>query len=302
MDQLRALRTFVAIADHGSLTAAAEATGSSLPAVVRTLAALEEHVGTRLFNRTTRRIALTDAGRRYLERSRQVLVLLSEADAELREETADLQGTLRVTAPVMFGQRHVFDALLQFTAQHPRVSVDLQLLDRVVDLVEEGFDLGVRIGPMPDSSLVGLPVGPMRRVLVAAPAYLKARGAPAGPRDLTDHDCLIAQSQAQRPWTFVDERGRPLQVTVHGPVTCNQVAPLVAACVAGRGIGRFNAYQVADELRDGRLQLLLEAFEPPAWTVHLLVPQVRLLPARTRAAMDVLRAHLQHVLSALPQP
>jgi len=296
MDKLRALRSVVAIAEAGSLTAAAERTGQSLPAVVRGLAALEAELGVRLFNRTTRRVALTEGGRRYLERARQVLALVHEAEAELRDEATELQGPIRLTAPVLFGQRHAVGSVLRFVQQHPRVRVDLQLLDRVVDLVEEGFDLGVRIGELPPSSLVARRVGAMRRVVVASPDYLARRGRPLHPRDLREHDCLEF-SGSSGPWWAFSDGGRPLTVPVSGPVQANQTAPLVQACLAGMGLGAFISYQVADEVLDGRLQVVLAEYELPPRPVHLLMPQARRLPARTRALVDWLQADLSATLA-----
>ncbi len=291
MDKLRAMRTFAAIADLGSLTAAARALGSSLPAVVRLLAALEAELGVRLLQRTTRRLALTDAGRRYLERCRQLETLLEEADAEARAEQTEPRGTLLVTAPVLFGTRHVASGVTAFVQRHREVRVELQLLDRVVNLVEEGLDVGVRIGELQDSSLIARPVSTLRRLTVAAPAYLKRSGTPLHPRELRAHNC-ITRSDGSSGWPFRIE-GRLSSVPVQGNLRVNQTAVAAEACVAGLGIGSFLAYQVAQELAAGSLQILLAEFELAPRPIHIVYPQARLLPARTRAFIDFLLAHLQ---------
>lgn len=292
MDKLRAMHTFATIVDAGSLTAAARATQSSLPAVVRLLAALEAELGSRLLQRTTRRIALTEAGRRYLERCREVLSLVQEAEAELRAEQTKPQGLLRVTAPVLFGTRHVASGITAFLQRYPEVSVDVVLLDRVVNLVEEGIDVGVRIGPLDDSSLIARPVADMRRLTVAAPSYLARRGAPSHPRELADHDCIRVTQGRDSVWSYQAD-GKPLRVSVHGRLGLNQMLAAVQACAAGLGIGSFAAYQVAPELASGALRLLLERFEPPPAPVHVVYPEARLLPARTRAFVDFIREHLE---------
>ncbi|HTV19817.1 MAG TPA: LysR family transcriptional regulator [Polyangiaceae bacterium] len=301
MDKLRAMQTFATIVDAGSLTAAARATQSSLPAVVRLLAALEAELGSRLLQRTTRRIALTDAGRRYLERCRQVLALVHEAEAELRAEQTQPRGQLRVTAPVLFGTRHVAPGITAFIQRYPEVSVDVVLLDRVVNLVEEGIDVGVRIGPLDDSSLIARPVASMRRLTVAAPSYLARHGTPSHPKELAAHDCVRVTHGRDSVWSYQAE-GRPLRVSVHGRLGLNQTLAAVQACAAGLGIGSFAAYQVAPELASGALRLLLERFEPAPAPVHIVYSEARLVPARTRAFVDFMREHLDNERSAWEPP
>ena len=182
MDKLKSMAAFVCIAEQGSLTAASQVLGASLPTVVRTLAALEADLGVRLFNRSTRRIALTNEGLCYLDSCRHVLATLEEAESALREDTGELAGQLTITAPVLFGQMHVAPSLNRFVRQHHKVRCSLVLADRQVNLLEEGIDLGVRIGRLNDSSLVAHQVGQVRRMVVAAPAYLSAQGEPAHPR------------------------------------------------------------------------------------------------------------------------
>lgn len=291
MDKLRALTTFVAIADAGSLTGAARALGSSLPAVVRLLAGLEHELGARLFHRTTRRIALTEAGRRYLERCRSLLTLLEEADRELVAEQTEPSGKLRVTAPVFFGTRHVAPVVAAFVRRYPAVSVEVQLFDRVVDLVEEGIDVGVRIGALADSSLVARPAGSMRRLVVAAPSYLAARGTPRHPSELSGHNCITMSRPGRSSWPFL-VNGKLREVPVSGNFSINEVAAAVDACASGLGVGAFLAYQVAGLVASGALRVLLEPFETAPRPIHVVYPDARLLPLRTRRFIDFVREQL----------
>jgi DNA-binding transcriptional LysR family regulator len=290
MDKLRAMQTFVAIAEAGSLTAAARAANSSLPAVVRSLAALEAELGTRLFHRTTRRIALTEAGRRYLARCREIGALLAEAEAEVRAEQTELSGTLSVTAPVLFGIRHVMNGISAFVQRYPKVNVEVELLDRMVNLLEEGIDVGIRIGLLEDSSLIARHVGTMRRVTVAAPSYLAQRGTPQHPTELSAHNC-IRYARVGASWCFnVD--GKLRNVSVGGNLGVNQSLAAAGACLAGLGVGSFFAYQVAEPIASGALVVLLERFEMPARPIHVVYPEARLLPARTRTFVDFMMQHI----------
>jgi DNA-binding transcriptional LysR family regulator len=284
MDRLKALQTFVHIADEGSLTKAAHAQDLSLPAVVRSLAALEAHLHVRLFNRTTRRVALTDEGRRYLHYARQVLATLAEAERAVSSDVSAPAGNLRVTAPVMFGQLHVAPAVTRFLQRHREVQLELVLLDRVVDLLDEGFDAGVRIGALDDSSLVARPVGTVRRVIVASPGYWRRHGTPKHPRDLQPLNC-VRNSNSGATWSF-REAGKTISVPVHGNLRCNHIAATVDACVAGLGCGSFMSYQVDRLVGVGKLKVVLDDFEPLPQPIHIVVPQVRLLPARTRVFID----------------
>lgn len=289
MDRLKAMHTFVQIAEQGSLTRAADALGSSLPAVVRSLAALEAHLGARLFQRTTRRIALTDEGRRYLASAREVLLAADAADRALSDEARELAGHLTVTAPVLFGHMYVAPAIVRFMQQHPQIRCTVLLHDRSVNLLEEGIDVGIRISPLEDSSLVAQGLGTIRRVVVASPAWLRARGGvPAHPRELA-HDTVV-QGRVDGPahWTF-HERGKAFNVPVTSRLAFNHLAPAIEACAAGMGLGMFFSYQVQGHVADGRLQTMLEDFEPPPRPVNVIYPHARLLPARTRAFVDWMR-------------
>lgn len=291
MDKFKAMQTFVHIADQGSLTAAARSRDSSLPAVVRTLAALEADLGVRLFHRTTRRISLTEEGKRYLENCRQVLAAVEEAEASLSADAAEPAGQLTVTAPVQFGQMYVAPAVMRFVQRFERMRCSLVLLDRVVNLLEEGMDAGIRIGELEDSSLVAQPLGSLRRVVVASPAYLARHGVPRHPKDLLQANCVRFLGSSGPWWTF-HEAGRAFTVPVSGNLDFNHNAPVLEACLAGMGFGMFISYQVAPYLARKKLQLVLQAFEPPPRPVSVVYPHARMLPARTKAFIDFIKLEL----------
>ena len=232
MDKFNAMRTFIHIAEQGSLTAAARVLDTSLPSVVRTLAALEQQIGVRLLNRTTRRIALTEAGRSYLTHCRDILTALENAEAELGATAALPTGTVVVTAPVLFGQMFVAPSLMRYLQQHPGVRGRLVLLDRFVDLIEEGIDVGVRIGALHDSSLVAQTIGTVRHVVVASPAHLKQHGIPSHPSDLAGANCILRSSMDASSWEFHSGRKR-IEVQLSSNLECNQAAPAIDACIAG---------------------------------------------------------------------
>lgn len=292
MDKLRAMQAFIHIAEEGSLTAAARVMASSLPAMVRTLAAFEAQLGVRLFNRTTRRISLTDEGRRHLDSCRQILAALGDAEAALSADAAEPAGHLTITAPMLFGQMHVAPAVTRFVQKHEKMRCSVVLADRVVNLLEEGMDVGIRIGALDDSSLVAQPVGHIRRVVVASPAWLRRHGAPAHPRDLLKANCVRVTDHAPT-WGPFNDHGRPLRLAVSGNLEFNQNAPAVQACVAGVGLGNFFSYQVAPFLKTKQLRTVLEAFEPAVRPINVVYPHARLLPMRTRVFIEWIRHELR---------
>jgi DNA-binding transcriptional LysR family regulator len=260
--------------------------------VVRLLASLERALDVRLLNRTTRRIALTGEGRDYYERCKRILAEVEEAEAAAGNRRGAPRGPLHVTAPVLFGRMHVAPLAAALARAHPGVTVDLLLVDRVVNLLEEGLDLGVRIAALEDSALVALPVGAVRRVVCASPEYLARAGAPREPRDLRAHACLrFAGLGSTQEWTFL-AAGRRISVPVAGPLSSNQAEPLVDACADGLGLGMFLSYQVAPLVAAGRLKLVLADWYPPPVPVSVVYPHAKLLPARTRLLVDWLRARL----------
>jgi DNA-binding transcriptional LysR family regulator len=294
MDKLKALHTFIAIVDRGSLTAAADAMDSSLPAVVRTLATLESHLGVRLLNRTTRRLSLTEDGRQYLGRARRIVADVEEADRLLGTQQAEPSGALSVTAPVLFGQYHVAPAVTRFLQRHPQMRVNLVLLDRVVNLVEEGLDVGVRIGHLQDSTLVAQSVGRIRRVVVASPAFLRRHGVPRHPRELAKQPCICFNGTDGSHWAFREKGGaRGFTVDVQGPLECNLAAPVLQACAEGLGFGRCLSYQAAPLIAAKRLRIVLADYEVEPWPVNLTYPSARLLPSRTKAFVEWMKRELK---------
>lgn len=290
MDRLDELQVFVAILDAGSLNGAARRLRRSPPAVTRALTALEDRVGLRLVERTTRRLAPTEAGLRLAEMARRVLADYDDAVRE--EEGAPLRGKLRITAPHVFGRRHVTPAVIAFLDLHPDLQVELVFNDRNIDLIEHGIDLAVRIGPLADTGMMARQVGQVRRILVASPAYVAARGAPATPYELERHDVIFNAGPANATeWRF-RHGGKELPVRLSPRLSVNEIDAILMAVVAGRGIGRPLSYQVAPHLADGTLVRLLRDYEPAPLPVNLLVPSARHMAPRLRACFDFLAAQL----------
>lgn len=287
------MQAFVRIVDGGSLSAAARSLGVSLPAVVRTLAALEEHLGTRLLNRTTRRIALTDAGGEYYQRGRQVLAELEEAELAAAAAKSRPAGTLSVTAPVLFGRFNVVPILTEYRRRFPEVAVRLLLLDRNVNLLEEGIDVAVRIGQLADSSLVATRLAEVRRVCYASPAYLRKRGTPKHPRDLAGHECLsLTALTAGDTWRF-RENGRALDVKVRARFLSNSGDAVIAMAESGQGVGVALSYQIEAQIARRRLLPVLEAFAPEPVPVSAVYPHGRLTAAKVREFISLAAAHLK---------
>ncbi|MDC0993992.1 LysR family transcriptional regulator [bacterium] len=297
MNKLKAMEIFVAIADHGSLSAAARAENTSLPTVVRILASLEETLGVRLANRSTRRIALTDEGSRYLENCRDILRAIDEAEASLRNEGKELRGQIVITAPVLFGQIYVAPAITRFAQRHPRVRCILSLSDHILNLLEERMDIAVRIGVLEDSSLIAQQIGKVRRVVVASPDYLRQASCPMHPRDLNGASCIAFSAAAQSWWSF-DDQGRTISLTPQGNLEFSHVACAIDACLAGSGFGMFFSYQVAEHLRKGTLVAVLENFEFPPCPVSIAYPHSRLIPARTKALINWLKEDITPILES----
>jgi DNA-binding transcriptional LysR family regulator len=286
MDKLAAMRAFVLTVDKGSLTAAAGALGVSLPSVVRTLAGLERKLGVRLLNRTTRRMNLTDHGARYLERCRAILSAVDEAEGALGARSGEPHGRLAVTASVLFGRRYVAPLVGDFLRRHPKVNAELLFVDRVVNLVEEGMDVAVRIARLPDSGLVAIPVGRVRRVVCASPEYLRRRGAPRAPQDLGAHDCIRHTGNARRgDWQFRIGR-RVVSVPVGAVLSCSDIDTSLDACLSGIGLGMFLSYQTAPYRKEKKLVYLLESFETESVPVHVVYAQSRLMTGAVRAFVD----------------
>ena len=270
MDELGGMRVFVAIAAGGSLSAAARALGVPLASVSRRLAALEARLGARLLSRSTRRMAITETGARYLAAARRVLAEVEQLERSVSGEAGELDGRLAITAPIVFGRVYVLPVITEFLQRHPRIEVRLTLADRNFELIEESIDAAVRIGALPDSSLTAVRVGTMRRISCASPAYLKSRGTPAQPEELAAHDCIsFSGLSSPERWAFPGKRG-VRSVAVRSRLVVNTAEAAVDAAIAGVGVTRVLAYQAAAALADGRLVRVLERFEPPAVPVSIV--------------------------------
>ncbi|WP_295140196.1 LysR family transcriptional regulator [uncultured Reyranella sp.] len=293
MDRLDEFDVFVRIVEEGSLVRAAQRLRRSAPAVTRALAALEDRIGVRLIDRTTRRLAPTEAGRALYERARAVVAEYEAAAAGARE--APVRGLLRIAAPVQFGRRHVAALATRFLDSHAGVEIELMLNDRNVDLIEEGIDVAVRIGALRDSSLVARPVGHVRRRWVASPAYLAKHGTPKEPADLARHEAVLGTSRGAMEWTF---RGRRRGAPTHlaGRLRVDDIETRLRLAREGRGVAQFLSYQVAEDLAAGRLVRLLRSFEPPPLPVQLLTKG----RAHRAPKIDAFLEFAARKLSALP--
>lgn len=299
MDRLDELEVFLAILDAGSLIGASRKLRRSPPAVTRLLSSLEQRVGTRLVERTTRHFAATEAGLRLAAQARQVLANYDEAVRE--DPTAPLRGKLRVTAPVVFGRRHVAPVVNGYLDLYPEVQVELVLADRNLDLIDEGLDVAVRIGALADTSLVARRVGEVRRLLVASPDYLARRGEPLAPADLSGHDVIFSSGRVTAlEWRF-RQGGKDRTVQLAPRLTVNEIDAAISAAKAGRGLARALSYQVADDLENGTLVRLLQAFEPASLPVQLVVSGTRHMAPKLRAFLDHAVAQLS-TLSVIQKP
>ena len=292
------MQTVVSIADQGSLTAAAEALESSLPAVVRTLAALESHLGVRLFNRTTRSLSPTEEGRHYIESCRNVLANIEEIEGVLISDAVEPSGLLTLTAPVQFGQMYVAPAVTRFVRQYPKMRIKLILLDRFVNLVEENIDIGIRIGTLEDSSLIAHQLAEVDRVVVASPDYLRRNGVPRHPKELLAANCIRFTGSSAYAWSFSKD-GKEFNVPVTGNLEFNQISPTLDACLAGLGFGVFISYQVKEHLKQQRLQIVLQSFQLPPRPINIIYPSNRQLPARTKVFVEWIKKELKETLADL---
>jgi DNA-binding transcriptional LysR family regulator len=287
MDRLEAMGVFVAVADLRGFAPAARRLGLSPSAVTRLVAALEERLGTRLLQRTTRSVALTDAGARFLERARRILADVAEAEGAAQAERTVPTGRFVVAAPLVFGRREVAPVMSAFLGRYPAVSGELLLGDRNANLVDEGIDAAVRIGVLEDSSLVARVVGATRRVVVAAPKYLARRKKPRSPEDLAAHDVIQFTAIASSPeWRFVNE-GEESRASFSAKYVTNSADAAIAHAELGGGLTMVLAYQVAEAVRAGRLRVVLDAFEPAPLPIQVVYPTTRLLSAKVRAFVEL---------------
>jgi DNA-binding transcriptional LysR family regulator len=287
MDRIDAMQAFLAVADLEGFAPAARKLKLSPSAVTRLIASLEEHLGARLLQRTTRSVALTDAGARYLARVRRILADVEEAEASINDERTRPSGRLVVSAPIGFGRLHVSPVMSEYLKRYPEVSGELRLTDRVVNLVEDGVDLAVRIGHLADSSLVARHVGEMRRIVVASPGYLKAHGEPKAPEAIESHQTIqFGATMASPDLRFVRD-GKEIRIAPVPRLMTNSADAAIQYAVAGGGLTRVLAYQAAEALKRGRLKIVLAKFEQPPFPIHVVYPTSRLLSAKVRAFIDL---------------
>ncbi len=284
------MRVFVTVADAGAFTRAARELRTSPPSVTRAIAALEERLGARLFERTTRVVRLTDAGRAFVPECRRILAAVEEAEARVTGAFVEPRGELAVTAPALFGRTHVMPIVIDFLRRHAEVRARLAFVDRIVDLVEEGFDVAVRIGHLPDSSLTALRVGSVRQLVCASPRYLAERGIPRTLHALAKHDAIaLSADKALHEWLLraPGSRKKRVRVTPRVRLEVGSVDLAIAAAVAGFGLVRVLSYQVASELRSGKLQIMLPRAEPDPLPIQLVYPSGRRAPAKVRAFVEL---------------
>jgi DNA-binding transcriptional LysR family regulator len=290
VDRLKQIESFVAVAGKGSLTAAAQAEGVAPAVIGRRIDALEERLGVKLLVRTTRRITLTHEGSAFLEDCQRLLGELASAEASVSAGGVKASGHLRVTAPAGFGRRHVAPHVPRFLALHPEVSVSLNLSDRVADIVNEGFDCAVRVGDLPDSSLVSLRLADNRRLCVATPGYLERAGTPRHPAELSRHQCLALSSEASqtRGWAFLVD-GELTHLRLGGRVDCSDGQVLHDLCLQGLGIAWRSTWEVEREIARCALVTVLDEYAAPANGIYAVFPQRKHLPLRVRLWIDFLK-------------
>jgi len=296
MDRLASMRAFIAVAESQNFATAARQLGLSAPAVTRAIAGLEERIGTRLLHRTTRVVRLTEAGASFLADCKRILAELDEAEASAAGSHGAPRGLLSLTASVMFGRIHVAPVVLKFLDAYPEVGVRTLYVDRVVDIIDEGFDVAVRIAHLPDSSLNAVRVGSVRRVVCAAPDYLARAGTPRTPDELGGHSVMqFSNTLAPQPWAF-----RDTAITPRSRMIVNSADVGIAAALAGKGITRVLSYMIAPHILNGKLKIILEDHEQPPIPVQLVHREGRRPNARVRGFIDFAASHLQAALSSLP--
>lgn len=288
MDKLQAMQLFSRVVEAGSFSAAADQLGISRALASKLIQGLEDELGVRLLNRTTRRVSVTEPGQNYYRRVGDILTQLAEAEAEAAELQVEPRGRLRLSAPISFAVLHLAAALSDFQARHPRVELEIDLSDRLVDLVDEGFDLAIRIGRLADSSLVARRIAPACLVMVAAPRYLERADTPETPADLERHNCMIYSLAARRDEVTFERAGESASVRVRGNLIVNNGDYIAAAATHGHGLALLPTFIVAERLQRGELVQVLADWKVPDIAIHAVYPQARSLPAKTRLLIDFL--------------
>ncbi len=286
MDLLSPMRTFVRVVEAGSFTAVATEQNTTQPTISRQIAALEEHLGARLLTRTTRALTLTDDGRAFYEHALRALEAVSEAEGVVGRRRGKPSGLLRLATPVVFGRLHIVPRLPAFLARFPDVSVEIIMSDSFADLVEQGIDVAIRVGEVTDPGLIAKRIGIVRRVTVAAPAYLKRHRAPTTPAELTDHDCIVYTRLATgNRWTFESSTG-PTTVEVTGRFKADNSEAVREGVLGGLGVAVIPAFAFRDEIETDAVRVLLKDFEPRQLPMHAVYPSRRFVPLKVRAVID----------------
>ena len=293
MDRLSAMHIFVRIVQQGSFSAVADEMRLSQSSVSKKVSALEDYIGSRLINRSSRQLVLTEVGANYYEQCLGILENVDKAETQAKEFTSDPAGSLKVTLPTTFGSLHVVPFLGAFMNQYPKIKVDLKLLDHRVDLVAEGIDLALRIGELQDSSMVATPLGHSRRTVVASQAYLKQHGAPKHPNELVNHNCLVYSLLSKvNNWQF-QEQGKDFLVQVQGDFQANNGDVVQQMALQDRGIAFLPRWLIKQELQAGRLTEILAEFSPTPMPIYALYPKDRYMPLKVRFFIDFLKQQLE---------
>ena len=288
MDRLYQMRVFIRVVETGSFSAVARELGTIQPTISKQLTALEEHLGVRLLNRTTRQLSTTEAGRKYYERCRHILDEITDLEGSLTELQNSPTGVLRVNAPVAFGQLYMLPLVFRFRRLYPGLAIDLTLNDRYVDLVQEGIDVAIRFGELSDSEVVARSVGRVMRVCVASPSYLRARGVPQSPNDLLSHNCITYNYLFTNEWQFGGSQG-PTTLRVAGDFRANSALTIRTAALEGIGIANMPSVFVQPDLDSGTLVRVLADYAPPPVEIHALYPSARFLASKVRLFLDFVR-------------
>lgn len=303
MDRFEAMSILVAAAETGSLTAASRKLNVPLPTISRRIAELEAHLGTRLLARTTRRLALTDAGSAYFEACKRILDEVGDAERTAAGEQSAPKGDLVITAPLVFGRLHILPVITDFLALYPDINIRLTLSDRNVDLMQDEIDLALRIGRLPDSAMVATKVGELRRVVCGSPAFFAQHGIPATPQDLIGKPAVNLDVLRPMPWTFaMVPNGRQRDIAVLSRLAVNTAEAALDAAIAGVGITRVLSYQAANAVGRGLLQIVLDDFEPPPIPVFLLHSIQGIPPVKLRTFLDFAAPRLRRRIGAILAP
>jgi DNA-binding transcriptional LysR family regulator len=286
MEGFGAIPVFVAVVENGGFSAAARTLGISKSAVSKRINQLEAHLGVRLLHRTTRKLSLTEAGERYFEHAAQALTAAGQAEDAVTELQGEPQGNLKISSPMSFGRLHVAPLIPKLLQRHPKLQIDLVMDDRKVDLVAGGFDVAIRAGNLPASTLIARKLAPLRQVLCVSPDYIDRYGRPGTPAELSSHNCVLySYSSDANEWTLIGESG-PETVTVSGSYQVNNSEALLEALREGVGIGRLPTFVAGPDLKTGRLVKLFESYRIPEFTIYAVFPERQYLPAKVRAFLD----------------